>query len=75
MTKLILTLIITYAEYLTALEAHKRQQASRVNNSTRVFYIHTQADEIAARRATLEAMARLYLAQSRTQQQNRRKAA
>lgn len=77
MTKLIITLILAYAEYLNALEAHKRQQASRATNPTRVCYIHTLADEIANSRATLEAMVRLYLAQNRNAQhtQQRRKAA
>lgn len=74
MTKIIITLLIAYTEYLTAAEAYKRQQASRSNNPVRVYYLHSQADEIAAKRAVMESMIRVYLAQRRPQTaQNRRK--
>ncbi len=74
MTKLILTLILAYAEYLSISETHKRRQASRATNPTRVYYIHTQANEIAARRATFEAMLRVYLARPQGTRQQRKAA-
>ena len=73
MTKIIITLLIAYAEYLTAAEAHKRGQASRANNLNRVYYLHAQADDISAKRAVMEAMVRVYLSHRRPQAQNRRK--
>lgn len=74
MTKIIITLLIAYTEYLTAAEAHKRQQASRSNNPVRVCYLHSQADDVAAKRAVMETMIRVYLSHRRPHTaQNRRK--
>ena len=73
MTKIIITMLIAYAEYLAAAEAHKRGRASRSNNPVRVCYLHSQADDI-AKRAVMETMIRVYLSHRRPQTaQNRRK--
>lgn len=74
MTNAIIKLIIAYAECLRRAENIKLRQASRRSNPARAGYLHHCANKLAADRAALEAMVRLYMARTQIPPKTRKAA-